>query len=262
MRSIYSALAFLAAVTPLLADEQSDCLAKASTTNGVIYWTGDEVPLNKVDGYGTVPGSNGTTKGCMELGQWDGQVRIGDQPHPVKDTRTILETNPVGEWASYDISYILGYSHPVVCKDTVQKTFTGDSKDLWNASSASCHEKNGYTCVGPVGPWGVHAPAMVGGTSCYNCNPPNPFFAPVSGAAYTYPDDNGAVIAASSNAIACCVGKSCKWKNPNAGKTKDGSCACNSGADKRDVAPKANHRPRRHLHGHGIHKVRGLSEVI
>ena len=121
MRSTYSILLVLAAATPLLADEQSDCLAKASTTNGVVYWTGDEVSLDKADSYGNImPGSNGTTKGCMELGQWDGQIRIGDLPHPTLDSRRILETNPVGEWASYDVSYILGYSHPVVCQDTVQ----------------------------------------------------------------------------------------------------------------------------------------------
>ena len=262
MRSVYSTLLFLAAATPLFADEQSDCLSKASSTNGVIYWTGDEVLLDKADSYGNImPGSNSTTKGCMELGQWDGQIRIGDHPHPTKDSRTILETNPVGEWASYDVSYILGYSHPLVCKDTVQKTLTGDNTDLWKVEGASCDDKNGYTCVGPVGPWGTHASAM-SPTSCWNCNPPNPFFSPVAGAAYTYPDDNGSVISASSNAIACCVGKSCEWKNPKAGSTKDGSCTCKSGADKRDAATPESMRRKRHLHRHGIHKVRGLGEVI
>ncbi|CAF9942158.1 MAG: hypothetical protein ALECFALPRED_009549 [Alectoria fallacina] len=261
MRSVYSILLFLAAAAPLLADEQSDCLAQASTTNGVIYWTGQEVSLDKADSYGGImAGSNGTTKGCMQLGQWDGQIRIGDQPHPVKDSRTILETNPVGQWASYDVSYILGYSHAVVCQDTVQKTLTGDSTNLWNVSGATCEDKNGYTCVGPVGPWGVHASAM-SETSCWNCNPPNSFFSPVAGAAYTYPDDNGSVIAASSNALVCCVGNNCKWKNPKAGTTKAGTCTCNSGADKRDATPESKPK-KRHLHGHGIHKVRGLSEVI
>lgn len=260
MRSGYTTLLFLAAAAPLLADEQSDCLAQASSTNGVIYWTGDEVSLDKADSYDAIiPGSNGTTKGCMQLGQWDGQVRIGDQPHPVKDSRTILETNPVGAWASYDVSYILGFSHPVVCQDTVQKTLTGDNTDLWNVTGASCEDKNGYTCVGPVGPWGTHFQAM-SETSCWNCNPPNPFFAPVAGAAYTFPDDNGSVISASSNAIVCCVGKDCEWSNPKAGTTKDGSCTCNSGADKRDAIPET--KPKRHLHRHGMHKVRGLGEVI
>lgn len=262
MRSIYSTLLLLAAATPLLADEQSDCLAQASPTNGVIYWTGDEVPLDKADSYGNImPGSNGTTKGCMQLGQYVGQVRIGEQPHPVKDTRTILETNPVGQWASYDVSYIPGFSHSLVCQDTVQKTLTGDSTDLWNVTGSTCEEKNGYTCVGPVGAWGVHQPEM-SETSCWNCNPPNPFFAPVAGAAYTYPDDNGSVIAASSNAIHCCVGKACEMKNHKAGTTKAGTCTCNSGLDKRDVAPETKPKTRRHLHSHGKHKVRGLSEVV
>ena len=263
MRSVYTIL-FLAAVTPLFADEQSDCLTKASPSNGVIYWFGDEVPLHKADSYGNImPGSNGTTKGCMEIGQYDGQIRIGEQPDPTKDSRSILETNPVGKWASYDVSYILGYSHPVVCQDTVQKTLTGDSTDLWEVEGATCEDVNGKTCVGPVGPWGAHAKEMSQNpSSCWNCNPANPFFSPVSGAAYTYPEDNGSVISASSNAIACCVGKNCPWKNPKAGTTKDGTCACNKGADKRDSTPESKPKPKRHLHGHGIHKLRGLSEVI
>ncbi|KAL9124785.1 MAG: hypothetical protein Q9175_008179 [Cornicularia normoerica] len=262
MRSVYSTLLFLAAATPLLADEQSDCLAQGSASNGVVYWTGQEVHLDKADSYGNImPGSNGTTKGCMQLGQWDGQVRIGDQPHAVKDSRTILETNPVGQWASYDVSYILGYSHPVVCQDTVQKTLTGDNTDLWNVTGASCDDKNDYTCVGPVGPFGVHASAM-GENPCWNCNAPNGFFAPVAGAAYTYPDDNGAVIAASSNKMVCCVGRDCEWKNPKAGTAKAGTCDCSLGAEKRDATSESKPKPKRHLHSHGKHKVRGLSEVI
>lgn len=262
MRSVYSTLLFLAAATQLLADEQSDCLDQGSPTNGVIYWTGDEVPLDKADSYGNImPGSNGTTKGCMQIGQWDGQIRIGEQPHPTKDTRTILETNPVGQWASYDVSYIPGHSHSLACKDVVQGTMTGDSTDLWNVTGATCDEKNGYTCVGPVGGWGVHAPEM-SLTSCWNCNPPNPFFAPVAGAAYTYPDDNGAVIAASSNKIVCCVGASCGWKNSKAGTTKAGTCTCNSGTDKRDSIPETKVKAKRHVHNHGKHKARGLNEVV
>ena len=262
MRSAYSTLLFLAAATPLLADEQSDCLAQASSTNGVIYWSGDEVPLNQADSTGAImPGSNGTTAGCMQLGQWDGQVRIGEQPDPTIDSRTILETNPVGEWASYDISYILGYSHSVTCQDTVQQTLTGDNRSLWNVSGASCDAKNGYTCVNPVGPWGVHEPEM-SGTSCWNCNPPNAFFAPVAGAAYTFPDDNGSVISKSSNAIHCCVGTNCPWTNAKAGTTKAGTCTCNSGADKRDADPQTKPKSKRHLHSHGIHKHRGLSDIV
>lgn len=259
MRFLYSTLLLLAAATPLLADEASDCLSQASPTNGVIYWTGDEVFLNKADSYGGImEGSNGTTKGCMQIGQWDGQIRIGEMPDPVRDTRSILEVNPVGEWASYDISHISGFSHNVVCQDTIQKTLTGDSMNLWNISGASCEEKNGYTCVGPVGAWGKHAAAMAASSkSCWNCNPPSPFFAPIAGAAYTYPDDNGAVIAASSNAIHCCVGDSCATKNPKSGTTKAGTCTCNSGTDKRDATPESKAKSKRHLHSHGVHKVRG-----
>lgn len=263
MRSVYSTLLFLAAATPLLADEQSDCLAQASSTNGVIYWTGDEVHLDKADSYNNiVPGSSGTTKGCMQLGQWDGQIKIGVSPDPKKDSRTIIETNPVGEWATYDVSYILGYSHPVICQDTVLKVLTGDNMDLWNVTGASCEDQNGDTCVGPVGPYGKYYP-MMSPTSCWNCNPPNAFFAPVAGAAYTFPDDNGAVISGSSNSIACCVGKDCPLKNPKAGSTKNGNC------DKNPCTPtpgaemnQLDNKHKRHFHGHGIHKARGLSEVL
>ena len=263
MRSSYSILLILAAVAPTFADEKSDCLAKASPSNGVIFWTGEEVFLDKADSFGNImPGSNGTTKGCLELGQWDGQIRLGDQPDPVKDSRSILETNPVGAWASYDASYILGYSHHFICKDTVQGTFTGDSKDLWSVEGAKCDDPNGYTCVGPVGPWGKHAKDM-SPTSCWNCNAPNPFFAPASGGAYVFPDDNGSVISASSNAIHCHVGPNSPFTNAKAGTTKAGTCSCNQGADKRDVVPEdSKPKARRHLHAHGAHKVRGLGEVI
>lgn len=87
----------------------------------------------------------------------------------------------------------------------------------------------------------------------------------MAGAAYTYPDDNGSVISASSNKIACCVGKGCEWKNPKAGTTRGGSCNCELGADKkRDVGGEGEGvvMRRRRQHGHGVHKVRGLSEVV
>lgn len=276
MRSLYPSLLLLAAATPLLADEQSECMAKASPTNGVIFWSTDglEVPLDKGDSDGGImPGSSGTTAGCMQLGLWDGQIRIGKQPDlgnpPVlaRDTRSIVETNPNGTtgWATYDVSYILGFSYPIVCKDTVQLTLTGDNLDLFNATDgAPCEEMNGYTCVNPVGPAGIHGTEMGAndGNTCWNCNPPNPFFAPVAGAAYTFPNDDGTVISKSSNAIVCCVGPQCPWSNPKAGSTKGGTCSCDSGTDKRDSTPESKPKSKTHIHGHGIHKARGLSEVI
>ena len=157
-----------------------------------IQWSGEKVSFSW-------SGGSGTTTGCTSLGSgFQGQVAVGGSGG------TIFEGNPSGY---FDVSYILGYSVPMVCSNNGAKT--GCSKDLLGNGG-----KEGTVHKNPTGPGGNHDPGQYAGCAtctpwCYACAPPDPFFAPCSGSAYTYPYDDGATVGPASGPINCCIGTSC-----------------------------------------------------
>lgn len=237
-----------------------------------IEWTGDAVSYSW-------SGGSGTTTGCLSLGSnFEGQVAVGGSGG------TIFESNPSGY---FDVSFILGWSVPMVCSSGGAKT--GCSIDL--SSKGSCPDQQGSVCKNPTGPGGSHDPGSYNGCAsctpwCYACSAPDPFFQPCSGAAYTYPYDDGATVGPASGAIQCCIGTSCGStgrEGSTAGghpePTRDQPCTLCSGGSKRSVEEELDEvfkraeedmpvmspslLPRRHKrssHRHAV--VRGLKALI
>ncbi len=190
-----------------------------------IEWTGDKVSFSW-------SGGSGTTTGCTSLGSnFEGQVAVGGSGG------TIFEGNPSGY---FDVSYILGYSVPMVCSANGAKT--GCSKDLLgNGGKAGTVHKN------PTGPGGAHDPGSYNGCAtckpwCYACAAADPFFAPCSGSAYTYPYDDGATVGPASGPITCCIGTSCGTTGREGSTasghpelTRNPQCGLCAGGSKRSV---------------------------
>ena len=153
----------------------------ACTGSGIeIQWSGDVVS------YSWSGGSGQTNRGeCLSLGSnWEGQVAVGGSGG------TIFESNPS---KYFDVSFILGWSVPIVCCSGGAKS--GCSLNL--GSMGSCPSgSSGGICKNPTGPGGSHDPGSYSNCAsciswCYACSPPDLFFAPCSGSAYTYPYDDG-----------------------------------------------------------------------
>lgn len=127
-----------------------------------------------------------------------GQVAVGGTGG------TIFEGNPDGY---FDVSYILGYSVPMLCSANGVKS--GCSKDLLGNGG-----KPGTVHKNPTGPGGVHDPGSYNGCAtctpwCYACSAIDSFFAPCAGSAYTYPYDDAATVGPATGPITCCIGTGC-----------------------------------------------------
>ncbi|MCJ1456414.1 Invertase [Mycoblastus sanguinarius] len=163
----------------------------------IISWSGEAVSYSW-------SGGSGTTTGCTNLGTtFEGQVAIGGSGG------TIFEGNPSGY---FDISYILGYTVPVVCSNS--GAYTGCNKDLFSMGSCPGGGGAGSVCKNPTGPGGSHDPGAYANCAtctswCYACAPPDPFFRPCAGLAYTFPYDDDATVGPAKGAINCCVGTGC-----------------------------------------------------
>ncbi|KAL6719381.1 hypothetical protein ACLMJK_003620 [Lecanora helva] len=170
-----------------------------------IQWSGDEVSFSW-------SGGSGTTTGCTSLGSdFQGQVAVGGEGG------TIFEGNPSG---FFDVSYILGYSVPMMCSSG-DNMKSGCSKDLFGNGG-----KAGQIKQNPTGPGGAHDPGSYNGCAtcspwCWACSAADPFFAPCSGSAYTYPKDDGASVGPATGTINCCIGTSC-GSTGREGSTADG----------------------------------------
>ena len=193
-----------------------------------IEWSGDSVSYSW-------SGGSGTTTGCLSLGSsFEGQVAVGGSGG------TIFEGNPSGY---FDVSFILGWSVPMVCSSGSQKS--GCSIDL--SSKHSCPDQQGSICKNPTGPGGAHDPGSYNGCAsctpwCYACSAPDPFFQPCAGSAYTYPYDDTATVGPASGAIQCCIGTGCgttgregSTAGGHAEPTRNPPCDLCSGGSKRSV---------------------------
>lgn len=129
---------------------------------------------------------------------WAGRISIGE-------TTSIGNSLIEGSYTNgqfIDVSYVDGYSVPITCScDGVP--VTGCNIDLFDQSGISCPDKlEGPICRNPSSPTG----------------PSTPFFAACSGAAYTFPDDDGAVRSC-NGVISCCIGTSCEAPSRQSGRT-------------------------------------------
>lgn len=203
VHQLLALLPILAAPLTVLAIPNGACDGQSDGLS--IRWSG-----NAEGAYFTFNGgaNTGPATGCTDLGSgFQGQVGISylganGQPHA---DGTILETNPTGY---FDISYILGYTLPVICSAS-NGASTGCAKDLFG-SGTPCPDLVDGVCKNPTGPGGSRDPGVYPNSAwCNACGPADPFFAPCAGSAYTFPYDDGATVAAGSGSINCCVGTAC-----------------------------------------------------
>jgi len=122
--------------------------------------------------------------------EWAGRLVIGPNLNPYGSK---IEGSFKNSSVDIDISYVDGYSVPITCSSEGEAV-TGCNLDLFKAPCEN--QVDGPVCLNP-------ARDIADG-------PPAPFFAPCAGAAYTFPNDNGANrYGLSSNFVSCCIGTSC-----------------------------------------------------
>ena len=213
----------------------TDCPAGCAMT---IKFTDDSTHVDFTTCTNNVCGGSpprGNTKGtCICMNSGSVRVKIGT----TDDTQigaTLIEGNAVGLSSSsfYDVSYVEGYSWPVVCKSG--NTMSGHNMDL-HAGGNTCAgaSKMGDFCENP----GYTNMTSSDPDQCWQCTLPSPFFAPASGAAYTYPQDDqdcpsgpnadSGVYAspmATGGELECCIGPHCAPNTMSAGgMTAMGNC--------------------------------------
>jgi len=184
-----------------------------------ISFMGEEVSFKGDTGSG---GQSGSTKGCVKFPHGkNGQVALGG------DGGSILEINVDSDGGGIwlDVSYILGYSVPVVCH--ANGAMTGCNEDLFNngGKEGSVKKNPRGPNFGPYGTQGSEDPGQYDGSKaadsipwCYACSPPPDFFGPCAGAAYTFPYDDKATIKLPDGKAECCIGANCP-KAPKQGST-------------------------------------------
>jgi len=154
---------------------------------------------------------------------WGGNVAIADAEFELGDNDSLLEASygnqgSAGLQTDLDVSYVNGFSVPIICKcmDKTQNTFrqvTGSNVDLFSAGGCTdtsgtgscglCHQLDGNgACINPNRSAGALDATVV----------TDEFFMPAAGGAYTFPFDgyngnNGN--SKCSGAVTCCVGTSC-----------------------------------------------------
>ncbi|KAL8732696.1 MAG: hypothetical protein Q9166_002672 [cf. Caloplaca sp. 2 TL-2023] len=139
---------------------------------------------------------------------WSGRVHVGGGPG-APNGGTLFEGNVAGGGGqgAMDVSYVEGFSVPMLCTDNTNNFVSGCGIDLFSVGTCPTGGSAGGVCRNPQGPGGDRDSALPG-RQCEECSPPDAFFAPCAGAAYAFPDDDDAVDGQSGLDITCVVGAS------------------------------------------------------
>lgn len=122
--------------------------------------------------------------------EWAGRVAVGPNLNPCGSK---IEGSFKNSSADIDVSYVDGFTVPITCSSDGEPV-TGCNIDLFKMPCDNTVK--GPVCLNPARE--------------FPDGPPSPFFAPCAGAAYTFPNDNGANrYGLSNNLISCCLGTSC-----------------------------------------------------
>ncbi|CAD6565666.1 MAG: hypothetical protein ASARMPREDX12_006712 [Alectoria sarmentosa] len=147
-------------------------------------------------------GAIGSSFQAVYPADWAGRIAIGKDNDPDYINRgSLIEASYDSGAPFVDISYVQGFSIPIVC------SCGGPSTGVITGCNIPLYHDNGAPCPSP-GPSSIcfnpssNSPQATDG-------PVPPFFAPCAGAAYTYPNDNGAGAGCGSNLISCCIGSTC-----------------------------------------------------
>ncbi|KAL8774844.1 MAG: hypothetical protein Q9209_000783 [Squamulea sp. 1 TL-2023] len=137
---------------------------------------------------------------------WGGRVHIGGGSG-APDGGTLYEGNvaAAGGSGAMDVSYVEGYSVPMICTDNSNGFVSGCGIELFDLNSCPTGGSAGGVCRNPQGPGGTRDSKN---KWCEACSPPHAFFAPCAAAAYTFPTDDDAADGISGLNITCVVGAS------------------------------------------------------
>ena len=161
------------------------------------------------------PGSGTLTSSTQVLfpSDWAGRITIGSNYDP-KGSKIEASFIPPTYVPDVDVSYVDGYSVPITCS-CFGVVVTGCNGRLLVQSPP--YKYNVLTITVPLFDEGNICTNEGPGPICYSPaenvpeGPADPFFKPCEGAAYTYPDDDGAnsYDQCGSGIIDCCVGPQC-----------------------------------------------------
>ena len=167
----------------------------------------------------TTIGAGSTTFYSFPTG-WAGRIYVGKTTDPANSK---IEGSVTGT-PDMDVSYVDGYSVPIVC--TSAGKVSGCNTELFGLNGNKCGQN-----VDISGFQICKNPALT-----LNDGPADSFFAPCQGKAYTYPNDNDANYYNVDATTNCCIGT-----------------ACSMGSSKRSVLSKKGAPP---PHGHHLHQRR------
>ncbi|KAK2608680.1 hypothetical protein QQS21_002791 [Conoideocrella luteorostrata] len=158
------------------------------------------------------PVSGNTSPGRMKDGQksvfvvkagWSGNIAVSNaQYKPVTGDESLIEGSFVNQFGRHqgdlDVSYVNGFSVPLVCYCNQNKLIVGCNKNLFELGR----------CPNPNGQGSCKNPHRSGPNSAA------PFFKPChgKGGAYTYPGDNDANqlnARCPQEQYTCCIGRNC-----------------------------------------------------
>ncbi|KAL8797961.1 MAG: hypothetical protein Q9182_007076 [Xanthomendoza sp. 2 TL-2023] len=168
---------------------------------------------------------------------WNGRVHIGGGSG-APDGGTLFEGNNIdGTIGAMDVSFVEGFSVPMLCTDTTNNFVSGCGLDLFSLSSCPTGGSAGGVCKNPQGPGGTRDSKD---RACEACSPPDAFFAPCSAAAYTFPTDDAAVDGRGGLEISCVVGAgggtpSRAGSTSQTGNPQSGRCEVCPGSVKRSL---------------------------
>ena len=122
---------------------------------------------------------------------WAGRITVGPN---LNYNGSKIEGSFTGP-PDIDVSYVDGYTVPITCSSE-GTAVSGCNIDLFKR--AMCEDVlEGPVCLNPA--------------RFLDDGPASPFFAPCTGAAYTFPNDNAANAGSlGSNLVSCCIGSTCE----------------------------------------------------
>lgn len=168
---------------------------------------------------------------------WSGRVHVGGGDGAPKGG-TLYEgnINKTTGIAAMDVSFVEGFSVPMICTDNGNGFVSGCGIDLFTLHSCPTGGSAGGVCKNPQGPGGTRDSAI---RACEACSPPDPFFGPCAAAAIVFPTDDAANDGISSLNISCTIGVSSQrtgreGDTETAGHPEAGRCSV-CGSSKRSL---------------------------
>ncbi|KAL8831491.1 MAG: hypothetical protein Q9191_000832 [Dirinaria sp. TL-2023a] len=163
-----------------------------------VSWANNPNSPNAINGVSN--GALGSSAMGVYPTGWAGRIMIGKSDDPaVLNRGSMIVGSFINGFSSFDVSYIEGYSVPIVC--SCQGTVVAGCNTALEHTGTECPEPGpADTCYNPL-----RSSAQAPGTQA------DPFFQPCQGNAMTYPQDFQPVTNphCDDSAIYCCVGSSC-----------------------------------------------------